>query len=255
MDAEVWLAPGGQFCEKGSSGEREIRPMRSYFASDTRSQLILPSVSADMPVTRITTIFLDVGGVLLTNGWDSVARRAAVAKFALDAVDFEARHEMAFPGYEAGKSTLNEYLEHTIFYVKRPFSPQEFTEFMYSVSRELPESRAVADRVAATGRYLMAALNNEGAELNDYRVKHFNLRRTFTAFFSSCYVGARKPNLPIYQMALNITQRRPEECLFVDDREPNVEPARQLGMNTIRFENAMQLVADLRKLGIEFPAA
>ncbi len=204
---------------------------------------------------KITTIFLDVGGVILTNGWDSVARQAAVAKFSLDAQEFEARHDLVFPGYEAGKSTLSQYLEHTVFYTKRTFSPQDFTQFMFSVSREFPESRAVADRLAASDLYLMAALNNEPAELNEYRVRQFNLRRTFAAFFSSCYVGARKPNLPIYEMALNVTQRRPEECLFVDDREVNLEPARRLGMITILFQNAVQLEADLRKLGIEFPAA
>ena len=204
-------------------------------------------------MAQITTIFLDVGGVLLTNGWDSAARQAAVTEFSLDAKDFEARHEMAFPPFETGQSTLDQYLERTIFYTKRAFSPEAFTQFMYSVSRELPESRAVADRVAATGRYLMAALNNEGAELNDYRIRQFDLKRIFTAFFSSCYVGARKPNRPIYEMALNVTQRRPEECLFVDDREQNVEPARQLGMNTMQFQNAAQLEADLRNLGIEFP--
>lgn len=206
-------------------------------------------------MSKTTTIFLDVGGVILTNGWDSAARQAAVAKFALDGKDFEARHEIAFPGYETGKSTLDEYLEHTVFYTKRPFSPNEFAEFMYSVSQELPESRAVADSVARTGRYLMASLNNEGAELNDYRVRQFDLRRTFTAFFSSCYVGARKPNLQIYQMALNVTQRRPEECLFVDDREANLEPARKLGMDVVHFRNASQLKADFQKRGIEVPEA
>lgn len=204
-------------------------------------------------MTRITTIFLDVGGVLLTNGWDSAARKAAVAKFSLDAGEFEARHEMAFPAFETGQSTLDQYLERTIFYTKRSYSPEEFVKFMYSVSRELPESRAVADRVAATGRYQIAALNNEGAELNDYRIRQFDLKRIFTVFFSSCYVGSRKPNLPIYEMALQVTQRQADECLFVDDREQNVLPARQLGMNTIQFQNAAQLDADLRKLGIEFP--
>ena len=225
------------------------------FARDIFSQILLLAIYAGKPVTKITTIFLDVGGVILTNGWDSAARQAAVAKFALDAREFEARHETAFPGYEAGKSTLNQYLEDTVFYLKRSFSPEEFTSFMYSVSQELPESRAVADRVAGSGRYLMAALNNEGAELNDYRIRQFDLRRTFTAFFSSCYLGSRKPDPPIYKMALNVTQRRPQECLFVDDRELNLEPARQLGMNTIQFQNVGQLEADLRKLGIDVPAA
>jgi len=146
-------------------------------------------------------------------------------------------------------------LDRTIFHTKRAFSLKDFTDFMYSVSQELPESRAVADRVAASGRYLMAALNNEGAELNQYRVTTFNLCRTFTVFFSSCYVGARKPSFDIYQTALRVTQRPAEECVFVDDRELNLEPARQLGIGTILFQNARQLEADLHSRGIEFPAA
>jgi putative hydrolase of the HAD superfamily len=205
-------------------------------------------------VNKITALFWDIGGVILTNGWDRDSRHAAEQKFGLDADELEDRHELAFPAFEVGKETLEQYLERTVFYRKRSFSMQDFVNFMYSQSRELPDSRAVVDRVARTGRYFVAALNNEGAELNAYRIAKFNLDRTFTAFFSSCYVGSRKPDTPIYQMALNVTQRVPAECIFVDDREANLESPRQLGMDTIHFQNAAQLEADLRMRGIEVPS-
>jgi putative hydrolase of the HAD superfamily len=206
-------------------------------------------------LSNITALFWDIGGVILTNGWDRDSRAAAEKKFGLDPEELEDRHELAFPAFEVGKSSLNQYLESVVFYKKRIFSVQDFVNFMYSQSREFPESRAVVDRVARSGKYLTAALNNEGAELNAYRVAKFNLTRTFTAFFSSCYVGSRKPNAPIYEIAVNVTQRAPAECIFVDDREANLEVPRQMGINTIQFQSATQLEAELRKLGVEVPAA
>jgi putative hydrolase of the HAD superfamily len=206
-------------------------------------------------MSKITALFWDVGGVILTNGWDRDSREAAAAKFGLDPLELEDRHELAFPAFEVGKTSLSQYLDRTVFYQQRPFSKQDFVDFMYGQSRELPESRAVVDRVARTGRYLVAALNNEGAELNAYRIEKFDLRRTFELFFSSCYVGSRKPNAPIYEMALRVTQRNPVDCIFADDREANLECPRELGLNTIHFQNAAQLEADLRKFGVEIGAA
>jgi putative hydrolase of the HAD superfamily len=202
-------------------------------------------------MSKVTAFFWDIGGVMLSNGWDRAARLEASAKFSLDANDFEERHDLANPAFETGQATLNQYLERTIFYCKRAFSPREFADFMYSRSWEFPETRALADRLADSGRYLMSAINNEGAEINDYRIARFALRRTFASFFSSCYVGLRKPNAPIYQLALKVSQRAPEECIFIDDRAINVESARQIGMDGIVFEDAKQLSRELLERGIE----
>jgi len=202
-------------------------------------------------MSNVTALFWDIGGVILTNGWDLAGRREAAAIFSLDADEFEERHELANPAFEVGRATLDQYLERTIFYCKRPFSPGQFKDFMFARSSEISESRGVVDRLAASGRYLMAAINNEGAEINEYRIRRFELRRTFATFFSSCYVGIRKPNAGIYEMALKVTQRAPRECIFVDDRAINVESARQLGMDAIVFKDAIQLAAELRGRGIE----
>ncbi len=204
-------------------------------------------------MAEVTTLFFDVGGVILTNGWDRVSRKRAAEQFKLDWEDFQDRHELTFPAFESGQVTLDQYLERTIFYRARPFTREEFKEFMFSQSQPLPEPYALVERLAQSGKYLLATINNEPMEINQYRIERFKLRGIFTAFFSSCYVGARKPDETIYKFALRVTQRPPEECVFVDDRPLNLESAKALGMGTIHFQNAAQLRGDLARYGVEIP--
>ena len=199
----------------------------------------------------ITTTFWDIGGVVLTNGWDHNSRRAAVEHFHLDWEEYEGRHELSFPAFDSGLITINEYLARTLFYRPRPFTREDFIAFMLAQSIEFPESRAILDAVARTGKYLVAAINNEPFELNEYRITKFDLRRDFLLFFSSCYVHTRKPEETIYRMALCITQRPAAECIFIDDRPLNLENPRRMGMNVILYENPSQLRADLQKFGVE----
>lgn len=201
-------------------------------------------------MTKISTIFSDVGGVLLTNGWDRVARRKLVEKFGLDGEDFENRHELVNTAFETGRLDLDCYLDRTIFYHPRDFTPQAVKDFMLAQSQPLPETLAIVERLARAKKYLLATLNNESLELNQHRIEHFGLRNYFTVFLSSCFLGVRKPDEPIYKLSLQITQRAPEECVFIDDRGLNVECARRDGMHGIHFENPAQLQAELRKLGI-----
>ena len=193
--------------------------------------------------------------MLLTNGWDTPARRAAAEKFHFDWQQHDARHQPLFPEYERGRLTLDEYLSETVFFQQRDFTTDEFKQFMNACSRELPESRAVADHLARSQNYLMAALNNEGRELNEFRISAFDLPRTLSLFFSSCYVGLRKPDPAIYRLALDVSQRCGSQGIFIDDRPENVEGARQAGLNGIRFESASQLVAELAKFGVEVLSA
>jgi putative hydrolase of the HAD superfamily len=201
-------------------------------------------------VPEITTMFWDVGGVILSNGWDADARAAAMRRFDIDAKDFEARHKMVDEAWECGRITLATYLERTIFYRPRAFTADEFRDFMCAQSQDLPEGHQVADEIARSGRCVMFTLNNEGSELNIFRIKKFGLRKSFSAFFSSCFLGARKPGVEIYRKALDITQREPGECVFIDDRAENLESAKQLGMHTIQFRDGAQLRSELGALGV-----
>ena len=199
----------------------------------------------------IDSLFWDIGGVLATNGWDHNSRMDAVKTFGLDWEEFRERHDLSFPAFDAGQITLDQYLDRTLFYRARSFSREEFTAFMFAQSKEFPESRAVLSDAARTGRYYIASINNEPRELNQYRIEAFHLRKEFQAFFSSCFLNARKPEEQIYRVALEVSQRDPDKSVFIDDRPLNLENPRRLGMHVVHFQTADQLRADLRALGIE----
>jgi len=198
----------------------------------------------------IRAIFWDVGGVLLTNAWDHTQRTQALDRFQLDAKEFHDRHEMVVSSFERGKITLDEYLDRTVFYRQRPFTIKNFREYMISLSQPLPGMLEFAKSLAESGKYLMGTINNESRELNYYRMDKFRLRNTFSLFFSSCFVGLRKPERDIYRLALETTQIPAEECCFVDDRSINVEAAAQMGMQAIEMQTLDQIRIDLGKLGV-----
>ncbi|MGH9397527.1 MAG: HAD family hydrolase [Terriglobia bacterium] len=201
-------------------------------------------------MAQITAIFSDVGGVLGTNGWDRPARQRATEKFKVDWLDFEDRHELVVNAFETGHLSLDGYLDRTIFYRPRDFSKQQFTDYILSQSKPFPESLDLYGRLAKSGKYLMATLNNESLEINLRRIEQFGLRKCFSVFFSSCFLGMKKPHDDIYNLALKLTQRKPEECLFIDDRLLNVERARECHMQAIHCQDAKQLESQMQEMGV-----
>ena len=163
-------------------------------------------------MTQIRTLFWDIGGVLLNNAWDRTERKQALTKFNIDEADFQSRHEPLVPSFERGELTLDQYLDQTIFYRLRDFSRDAFRDFMFSLSRPNLESLTVARSLAQSGKYFMATINNESAELNAYRIQTFDLNEIFSLFVSSCFVGMQKPDEKIYRLALQLTQMPAEAC-------------------------------------------
>jgi putative hydrolase of the HAD superfamily len=201
---------------------------------------------------KITALFWDVGGVLLSNAWDHEQRQRTLKEFNLDEVEFESRHEMLVSSFERGKITLQNYLERTVFYRPRSFTAEAFTQHMFSLSTPNPETLQLGKELSRSGKYQMSTINNESKELDLYRIQTFGLREIFSLFVSSCFVGLRKPEEGIYRLALEITQRPPEECCFIDDRPLNLDSAARLGMQVVQMKTAEQLRADLQKLGVIF---
>ena len=200
---------------------------------------------------KITTILFDVGGVLGTNGWDGAARAKAVERFALDGDDFESRHAQVVDEFETGGLSLDDYLAFTVFHQSRRFDRETFRAFMFERSQPHPEALALVESLARSGGYLMGTLNNESLELNRHRIETFGLRRFFTVFFSSAFLGVRKPGAEIFRRALWIIQRQPQECLYTDDRSENVEAARNFGVQAIRYEDVPQLRHAFADFGVE----
>jgi len=198
----------------------------------------------------ITTIFFDIGGVLLTDGWGHDSRRAAAEKFGLDWEEYSDRHEKVGHAIETNRMSLEQYLDRTIFYRPREFSREEFRAFIFAQSQPKPESIEIVTQLVGSKKYFLATINNEILELNVYRLEHFGLRRYFPIFFSSCFLGLRKPDEAIYRLVLQVTQQTPDQCIFIDDREVNLECPRELGMSTILFRDVERLRSELQQAGV-----
>jgi putative hydrolase of the HAD superfamily len=197
------------------------------------------------------TIFFDVGGVLLTNGWDTPTRKRAAEEFGIEYAEFQTRHEMLKTAFETGRLSLDAYVARTVFHRSRMFSPEEFKQFMFAQSQSLGDSLEWVRALAATGKYRLFTLNNESRELHEYRVRAFKLGEIFEASFTSCYLGQVKPDEEIYTNALGMAGCTRERAIFVDDRLLNIEAAVALGLNTIHFQGLTDLQERLAQFGVE----
>ncbi|HUV68998.1 MAG TPA: HAD-IA family hydrolase [Terracidiphilus sp.] len=203
------------------------------------------------PTFPFDVILFDVGGVLLTNGWDTGERALAVEHFELDEAGFEARHREAYPAWERGAVAVQTYLDATVFNEPRSFSLDEFFAFMVAQSQLLPDGAlGTLKELAASNKCMLGALNNEARETNEYRFKKFGLRNYFQVALSSCSLGVRKPEMGIYQRALDILGRPAERILFIDDRTENVAAAVEAGMRGIHFAGESGLRRELAGLGV-----
>lgn len=181
--------------------------------------------------SKISCLFLDIGGVLLSDGWGHGPRQHAAHRFDIDFVKMEEMHALLFPLYEIGKISLDDYLEQVVFSEPRNFEKLEFKNFMFAQSFQLPEMYEwVVEWKRQHPQVRIAAVNNEGKELNDYRIRKFHLHACFDAFISSCDVGLRKPDPEIFRLALAVMHVDPESCLYFDDRKVLADAARNTGL-------------------------
>ncbi|KAA6461246.1 HAD family hydrolase [Acidobacteria bacterium AB60] len=196
-------------------------------------------------------ILFDVGGVLLTNGWDRCERSHLMERFHLDPQEFERRHREANDPWERDVISAREYLDFTIFHEPRGFTHEDFLEALLAESVLLPDGGlGILQELAASGKWMLGTLNNEAREPNEYRFSRFGLRDYFDVAFSSCYMGLRKPQPIMYRHALDILGKPAERVLFIDDRNENAAAAAAAGMKAIRFEGAAQLRRELQTLGV-----
>jgi len=186
---------------------------------------------------QIQTIFTDIGGVILTNGWDREARKLAIDHFKLDPTEFDARHREVVDDLENGVLTLESYMKHVVFYKERPFNVHDFQEFMFSCSKPFDNMLNLLKEAKDSLGCKVAALSNEGKELGHYRVEKFGLKEFIDYFIVSGFVGCAKPDERIYNLAINISQSLPNQIVYIDDRPKLIEAGKRMGMNTILHHN------------------
>ena len=199
---------------------------------------------------HITTLFLDIGGVLLSDGWDRNSRKAASQTFHLDHVDLEERHHLNFETYELGKMSLDEYLDNVVFYKKRDFDRNEFKTFMYEQSRPRPEMTTFIINLKKDYGLKIAVISNEGRELNEYRIKKYKLNEFIDFFISSSFVNLRKPDASIFRLALDVAQVDPAESIYIDNQPLFVSIAERFGMNGIWHTDLQSTTQQLNAFGL-----
>ncbi|GAB3902591.1 HAD family phosphatase [Larkinella knui] len=209
-----------------------------------------------MDLAPLKILFLDVGGVLLTNGWGHESRQRAAEEFGFDYLEMDVLHDFMFNTYEIGRITLDEYLDTVVFNQPRDFTREDFKAFMFAQSLELPHMLQWLTEWKKENRDIrIISINNEGRELNEYRIKKFKLHHCFDAFISSCEVGMRKPDPGIFRLAMGVAQAPPEQCVYFDDRRMLVDAARKLGINALHhqgFESTRAILEKLKNEPINF---
>jgi putative hydrolase of the HAD superfamily len=208
-----------------------------------------------MPVRKalpaIEWMFVDIGGVLLTNGWDHLARRRAVKHFKLDWAEMEIRHRLTFEIHEQGKLSFDEYLDQVVFYKKRSFSKAQFRSFMCAQSKPFPEMIALVTQLKLKHGLKVAVVSNESRELNAYRIRQFKLSAFVDAFISSCFVHLRKPDVAIFHVALDVAQAMPEHVVYIENTPMFVQIAQSLGIKSILHTDYNSTCASLARLGLK----
>ena len=199
---------------------------------------------------KITTLFLDIGGVLLTDGWDHHARKRAAKKFKLEWTEMEDRHSLNFATYEEGKVTMEEYLDRVVFYQKRPFTQAQFRRFMFAQSKPYPKMIELIRNLKAQHGLRIAVVSNEARGLNAYRIREFKLDGFVDSFISSCFVHIRKPDADIFRLALDIAQTPARQVVYIENTPMFVQIAEGLGIRSILHTNYKSTCAKLSALGL-----
>jgi putative hydrolase of the HAD superfamily len=204
-----------------------------------------------MPTEPITAIFTDIGGVLLTNGWDRKARQLACTTFKLDYEEVNERHHLTFDTFEEGKLTLDEYLDRVIFYQKQPFTREGFKAFMFERSQPYPDMLDLLRQVKARNGLSVAAVSNEGRELMQHRIQTFALGELIDFFIVSAYVHFRKPDPDIYRVALDIAQAPAGQVAYLEDRQMFVDIAAGMGLRAIHHTDVKLTRTGLAGMGLK----
>jgi putative hydrolase of the HAD superfamily len=199
----------------------------------------------------VTTLFIDIGGVLLTDGWGHEFRKMAVKEFNLDPKEMEIRHSMTFETFEIGKLTLEEYMNLVVFYQSRSFTQAQFQEFIFARSESDPKMISLIRQLKAKYGLKIMVVSNESRELNAYRIQKFKLNGFVDAFISSCYVGLRKPDADIFRMALDVAQVTTEEVLYIENTQMFVQIAEGLGIRGIWHTDFQSTHDKLALFGLE----
>lgn len=201
--------------------------------------------------SNISCLFVDVGGVLLTNGWDHLARKRAAVHFTLNWAEMDERHRLNFETHEEDKISFDEYLDRVVFYEKRPFTRVQFRDFVFAQSKPYPRMIELIAQLKLQFGLRVFVVSNESRAVNAYRITHFKLDKVVDCFVSSCFVHLRKPDADIFRLALDLAVTPPRQVVYIENTPLFVEVAEGLGIQSILHTDVEATRARLASLGLE----
>jgi putative hydrolase of the HAD superfamily len=204
---------------------------------------------AAMIQSKIICLFLDIGGVLLTDGWSHEFRKRAAKTFGLELEEMESRHNQTYDMYESGNLTIDEYLNRIVFYKQRSFTSAQFRKFMFAQSKSYSQMIELIRRLKTHYGLKIVVVSNEARELNAYRIRKFKLDTFVDSFISSCFVHVRKPDADIFQLALDIAQTPARNVIYIENTPMFVQVAEDFGIRSILHKDYKSTCAKLASFG------
>jgi len=201
----------------------------------------------------INTVFVDIGGVLLSSGWDSRCVKDSVKYFGIEEEEVLLRHSDVSSLYYCGKLSLDEYIKYVVFYTDRNFGMDEYKEYVLGKSEAHEDMIKYIKFLRGHFRLKVVALNNEGPELNSFRIKKFKLKELIDTFISSAYLKLCKPDPEFYKIALDISGAEPDEVLYIEERELMATVAGRLGIKSILHRDYKSTRKEIERLGFYLP--
>lgn len=122
---------------------------------------------------------------------------------------------------------------------------------LYKKYRQKPRKEMISFIKKLKKRYSVVCLTNTELEIAEIHRKT-GLYKIFDKAFVSTEIGMRKPNINIYRKTLKDLKAKPRECVFIDDKKPNITAAKRLGMHGFVYKNYNKLKKDLKRISIVF---
>lgn len=196
----------------------------------------------------VKVILFDLGGVLFTNGTkkfnDAISERYKLDKeFVKEISDGEIGSK-----YREAKITRDEFWKYFLEKLNIHENPDDLEKEWISYYGLIEGTRDIIFELSK--KYKVYYLSDNVKERVDKLDERFGFLQWFSDGIFSHDVGVRKPNPKIYEYAIQKVGVKPEEIVFIDDKESSLVPARQLGITTILFESPEKLRSSLISLGV-----
>ncbi len=197
----------------------------------------------------IKTLIFDVGGVLVWTRWEKFAGPVSrLAGLTPEQVMEKIRVGDAYYPFMRGELDAHEFHLRMMCEFGLKLEADVFFDMWSSVIEPNHDIAPLVEKLA--GRYRLSIGSNTDALHWRRGIQVQGIHRRFESPILSFEIGCCKPDIEFFEKGLRLLSAAPQECVFMDDREENVEAARSAGIHAIRFLSRQQAEAELRTLGV-----